>query len=328
MHSKQQHPVIMASAIAVALTAGHASAQKKEDAYPTKPVRMIVPFAPGGGTDIVARAMAQKLTEALGESVIVDNRAGGGGTIGAETAVRSVPDGYTLAMVSGSYAANAALFKLPYDPVNDVTPIALIGDTGFLVSVHPSVAAKNIQELIALAKAKPGGLNFASTGTGGITHLATELFDLMTGVKMTHIPYKGTGPALVDLLGGQVQVMFGAIPALAPQHKSGKVRGIAVTTAKRNGAVPDIPTVGETVPGYEAVLWYAFWGPKNLPKDIVTRLNAEINKAIATPEMKDRMAKEGLDPVGGSAAVFGEVLKRDVPKWKKVVAEAKVKAIQ
>jgi tripartite-type tricarboxylate transporter receptor subunit TctC len=230
--------------------------------------------------------------------------------------------------VSGSYAANAALFKLPYDPVNDVTPIALIGDTGFLVSVHPSVAAKNIQELIALAKAKPGTLNFASTGTGGITHLATELFDLMTGIKMTHIPYKGTGPALVDLLGGQVQVMFGAIPALAPQHKSGKVRGIAVTTAKRNGAVPDIPTVGETVPGYEAVLWYAFWGPKNLPKDIVTRLNAEINKAIATPEMKERMAKEGLDPVGGPPSVFGEVLKRDVPKWKKVVADAKVKAIQ
>src|SRR4051812_3209749 len=310
------------STLALAFSSANAFAQKKGETFPTKPIRMIVPFAPGGGTDIVARAMAQKLTEALGESVVVDNRAGGGGTIGAETAVRSVPDGYTLAMVSGSYAANAALFKLPYDPVNDVTPIALIGDTGFLVSVHPSVAAKNIQELIALAKAKPGSLNFASTGTGGITHLATELFDLMTGVKMTHIPYKGTGPALVDLLGGQVQVMFGAIPALAPQHKSGKVRGIAVTTAKRNGALPDIPTVGETVPGYEAVLWYAFWGPKNLPKDVVTRLNAEINKAIATPEMKERMAKEGLDPVGGPAAVFGEVLKRDVPKWKKVVADA------
>jgi len=322
-----RHTIALLSIAALCVGAGPASAQKGEK-YPTKPVRMIVPFAPGGGTDIVARAMAQKLTEALGESVVVDNRAGGGGTIGAETAVRSAPDGYTLAMVSGSYAANAALFKLPYDPVNDVTPIALIGDTGFLVSVHPSVAAKNIQELIALAKAKPGTLNFASTGTGGITHLATELFDLMTGIKMTHIPYKGTGPALVDLLGGQVQVMFGAIPALAPQHKSGKVRGIAVTTAKRNGAVPDIPTVGETVPGYEAVLWYAFWGPKNLPKDIVTRLNAEINKAIATPEMKERMAKEGLDPVGGPPSVFGEVLKRDVPKWKKVVADAKVKAIQ
>jgi tripartite-type tricarboxylate transporter receptor subunit TctC len=289
---------------------------------------MIVPFAPGGGTDIVARAMAQKLTESLGQSVIVDNRAGAGGTIGAETAVRSVPDGYTLAMVSGSYAANAALFKLPYDPVNDVTPISLIGQTGFLVSLHPSVAAKNMKEFIALAKAKPGSINYASTGTGGITHLATELFATMADVKMTHIPYKGTGPALIDLLGGQVQMMVGALPAMVPQHKSGKVRGIAVTTSKRNGAVPDVPTVAETVPGYEAILWYAFFGPKNLPKDVVTLLNGEITKAISTPEMKERMASEGLDPVGGPPSQFGDVLKRDVPKWTKVVKDANIKTIQ
>ncbi len=326
----QQHRLgiaIIASAVALALAAGHASAQKK-DAYPTKPIRMIVPFAPGGGTDIVARAMAQKLTESLGQSVVVDNRAGGGGTIGAETAVRSLPDGYTLAMVSGSYAANAALFKLPYDPVNDVTPISLIGETGFLVSLHPSVSAKTIKELVALAKAKPGGLNYASTGTGGITHLATELFDTMTEVKMTHIPYKGTGPALIDLLGGQVQIMFGALPAMVPQHKVGKLRGIAVTTSKRSGAVPDVPTVGETVPGYEAILWYAFFGPRNLPKEIVTRLNTEIAKAISTPEMKERMAGEGLEPAGGPPSQFGDVLKRDVPKWTKVVKDANIKSIQ
>jgi len=326
----QQHRLgiaIIASAVALALAAGHASAQKK-DAYPTKPIRMIVPFAPGGGTDIVARAMAQKLTESLGQSVVVDNRAGGGGTIGAETAVRSLPDGYTLAMVSGSYAANAALFKLPYDPVNDVTPISLIGETGFLVSLHPSVSAKTIKELVALAKAKPGGLNYASTGTGGITHLATELFDTMADVKMTHIPYKGTGPALIDLLGGQVQIMFGAMPAMVPQHKVGKLRGIAVTTSKRSGAVPDVPTVSETVPGYEAILWYAFWGPKNLPKDVVTRLNAEIAKAISTPEMKERMATEGLEPAGGPPSQFGDILKRDVPKWTKVVKDANIKTIQ
>ena len=326
----QQHRLgiaIIASAVALALAAGHASAQKK-DAYPTKPIRLIVPFAPGGGTDIVARAMAQKLTESLGQSVVVDNRAGGGGTIGAETAVRSLPDGYTLAMVSGSYAANAALFKLPYDPVNDVTPISLIGETGFLVSLHPSVSAKTIKELVALAKAKPGGLNYASTGTGGITHLATELFDTMADVKMTHIPYKGTGPALIDLLGGQVQIMFGAMPAMVPQHKVGKLRGIAVTTSKRSGAVPDVPTVAETVPGYEAILWYAFWGPKNLPKDVVTRLNAEIAKAISTPEMKERMATEGLEPAGGPPSQFGDILKRDVPKWTKVVKDANIKTIQ
>jgi tripartite-type tricarboxylate transporter receptor subunit TctC len=324
----RHHCVTITATVVIALAAGPASAQKKAEAYPTKPIRMIVPFAPGGGTDIVARAMAQKLTESLGQSVIVDNRAGAGGTIGAETAVRSVPDGYTLAMVSGSYAANAALFKLPYDPVNDVTPISLIGQTGFLVSLHPSVAAKNVKEFIALAKAKPGGINYASTGTGGITHLATELFAIMADVKMTHIPYKGTGPALIDLLGGQVQMMVGALPAMVPQHKSGKVRGIAVTTSKRNGAVPDVPTVAETVPGYEAILWYAFFGPKNLPKDVVTLLNGEITKAISTPEMKERMASEGLDPVGGPPSQFGDVLKRDVPKWTKVVKDANIKTIQ
>lgn len=324
----KRHSFVIASLIGLTVTCHPATAQRKGETYPTKPVRMIVPFAPGGGTDIVARAMAQKLTDSLGQSVIVDNRAGGGGTIGAETAVRSVPDGYTLAMVSGSYAANAALFKLPYDPVNDVTPISLIGQTGFLVSLHPSVSAKTIKELIALAKAKSGGLNYASTGTGGITHLATELFSIMTEVKMTHIPYKGTGPALIDLLGGQVQLMFGAMPAMAPQHKAGKLRGIAVTTSKRNSAAPDVPTVAETVPGYEAILWYAFFGPKNLPKEIVTLLNAEINKAISTPEMKERMAGEGLDPVGGPPSVFGETLKRDVPKWTKVVKDANIKSIQ
>jgi len=306
----------------------HTVALNASQAYPTKPIRLIVPFAPGGGTDIVARVMAQKLTEALGESVVVDNRAGGGGTIGVETAVRAAPDGYTLAMVSGSYATNAALFKLPYDPVNDITPISLIGESGFMVVLNPSVPAKSIPELIALAKAKPNSLNFASTGTGGITHLATELFEIMTGVKMTHVPYKGTGPALVDLMGGQVQVLFGSLPSMMPQVKTGKIRGIAVTTAKRVGAAPDMPTVGESVPGYEAILWYACWGPKGLAKDIVTRWNKEIAKAINTREMKERMAGEGLEPAGGPPEQFRDVLRRDVPKWIKVVKEANVKTIQ
>ncbi len=188
--------------------------------------------------------------------------------------------------------------------------------------------AKSIKELIAVAKAKPGGLNYASTGTGGITHLATELFDIMAGTRMTHIPYKGTGPALTDLLGGQVQVLFGALPAMIPQHKSARLRGIAVTTAKRNGAVPDIPTVGETVPGYEAILWYAAWGPKNLPQQIVMLLNAEIANAIKAPLMQERMAGEGLDPAGGPPRQFLDVLNRDVPKWRKVVKDANIKSIQ
>jgi tripartite-type tricarboxylate transporter receptor subunit TctC len=315
----------VAMTLAAALTATPALAQNN---YPTKPIRLIVPFAPGGGTDIVARALSKNLTEVFGQSVVVDNRAGGGGTIGAETTVRSTPDGYTLAMVSGSYGTNAALFKLPYDPINDISPISLIGETGFLVSLHPNVPAKSIKELIALAKSKPGGLNYASTGTGGITHLATELFDIMTDIKMTHVPYKGTGPAMVDVLGGQVQLIFGAMPAMVPQHKAGRLRGIAVTTGKRIAALPDIPTVGETVNGYEAVLWYAAWGPKNLPKDIVTRWNREIAKAIMTPELKERMAGEGLEPAGGPPSQLGDMLRREIPKWIKVVKEANIKTIQ
>lgn len=319
---------VAAALLTAGLASGSALAQKKGDNYPSKPIRLIVPFAPGGGTDIVARAIAQKLTEALGQSVVVDNRAGAAGTIGTETTVRASPDGYTLIMVSASYSTNAALFKLPYDPLNDITPIALIGESAFMVALHPSVPAKSIKELIALAKAKPNSLNYASTGTGGITHLATELFNMMAGTTMTHVPYKGTGAALTDLLGGQVQLIFGSMPSMVPQNKTGKLRGIAVTTLKRNAAVPDMPTVAETVPGYEAGLWYACWGPKGLPKEIVTRWNTEIARAINSPDMKERMAGEGLEPAGGPPDQLRDVLKRDVPKWVKVVKEANVKAIQ
>jgi tripartite-type tricarboxylate transporter receptor subunit TctC len=316
-----------ALATGLALTAAALPAHAQQN-YPTKPIRMIVPFVPGGGTDIVARSIAAKLTEALGQSVVVDNRAGGGGTIGAETTVRAAPDGYTIIMVSGSYGTNAALYKLAYDPVRDIAPIALIGETGFMVSVHPGVPVKNIKELIALAKAKPGALNYGSTGTGGITHLATELFDLMAGIQMAHIPYKGTGAALTDLLGGQIQIMFGAMPSLVPQNKVGKVRGLAVTTLKRNNAVPDMPTVAETVPGYEAILWYGMWGPKGLPKEIVTRLNTEVARTLALPDIRERLAGEGVDPDGGPPDRLRDILARDIPKWTKVVKDANIKTIQ
>ncbi|MEK6591939.1 MAG: tripartite tricarboxylate transporter substrate binding protein [Pseudomonadota bacterium] len=309
-----------AAALAIACFSGSALAQK----YPNKPVRMLVPFAPGGGTDIMARIIAQKMSEALGQSVIVDNRAGGGGTIGAETAARAAPDGYTLIMVSGSYGTNAALYKLPYDPVRDIQAIALLGETGFVVALHPTVPIKNIKEMIAYNKANPGKLNYASTGTGGITHLATELFDLMAGTKMTHIPYKGTGPALNDLLGGQVQLIFGSTPATLPHVKSGRLRGIAVTTGKRIAPLPDVATVGETVPGYNAVLWYGLWGPKGLPKDIVNLWNTEVAKILQTDEMKKRLAGDALEGGGGPPDQFLNILKRDVEKWKKVVKEAKI----
>jgi tripartite-type tricarboxylate transporter receptor subunit TctC len=329
MHHPNAHALakglVIAAGLALTAVSLPAHAQQK---YPTKPIRMIVPFVPGGGTDIVARSIAAKLTEALGQSVVVDNRAGGGGTIGAETTVRAAPDGYTIIMVSGSYGTNAALYKLAYDPVQDIAPIALIGETGFMVSVYPGVPVKNIKELIALAKAKPGALNYGSTGTGGITHLATELFDLMTGIQMAHIPYKGTGAALTDLLGGQIQIMFGAMPSLVPQNKVGKVRGLAVTTLKRNNAVPDMPTVAETVPGYEAILWYGMWGPKGLPKEIVTRLNTEVARALALPDIRERLAGEGVDPDGGPPDRLRDILARDIPKWTKVVKDANIKTIQ
>ena len=301
------------------------NAAAQADKYPSRPVRMLVPFAPGGGTDITARLIAANVTTAFGQQVIVDNRAGGGGTMGAEMAVRAVADGYTVIMVSGSYGTNAALYPLTYDPVKDIQPIVMIGDTGFVLSLHPGVPAKSVQELITYAKANPGKLNFASTGTGGITHLATELFNLLAATRMTHIPYKGTGPALADLLGGQVQLIFGAMPATIPHVKTGKLRGIGVTTAKRTPALPDTPAIGEIVKDYEAALWYGLWGPKGLPKPIVKRWNQEVAKSLQTEEMKKRLAADGVEPAGGPPEQFLDVIARDVEKWKKVVKAANIK---
>ena len=301
------------------------NAAAQSDKYPSRPVRMLVPFAPGGGTDITARLIAANVTTAFGQQVIVDNRAGGGGTMGAEMAVRAVADGYTVIMVSGSYGTNAALYPLTYDPVKDIQPIVMIGDTGFVLSLHQGVPAKSVQELITYAKANPGKLNFASTGTGSITHFATELFNLLAATKMTHIPYKGTGPALADLLGGQVQLIFGAMPATIPHVKTGKLRGIGVTTAKRTPALPDTPAIGEVVKDYEAALWYGLWGPKGLPKPIVKRWNQEVAKSLQTEEMKKRLAADGVEPAGGPPEQFLNVIARDVEKWKKVVKAANIK---
>jgi tripartite-type tricarboxylate transporter receptor subunit TctC len=290
---------------------------------------LIVPFAPGGGTDIVARVLAQKLTEAYKQTVIVDNRAGGGGTMGVETAVRATPDGYTTIIMSGSYATNAAMFKPSYDPVNDIVPMGLIGDTAFLIALHPSVPIRTVGELVAYAKDKPGALNYGSSGTGGIAHLAGELFDLLAGTRMTHIAYKGTGPALNDLLGGQIQLIFGSAPSTIPLVRANRLRAIAVTTTKRSGALPDLPTIAEAgVPGYEVVLWYGVLGPKGLPASIVTRWNAEIRRATKLADVKERLVSEGFDIDDSPPAVFQGLLKRDVAKWTRVVREAKVKPIQ
>lgn len=304
------------------LAAGSVHAQQN---YPTKPIRLIVPFPAGGSTDIMARMMAQKLSETFKKAIVVDNRPGGGGAIGIETVVRASPDGYTMLIVSAAYAANAALYKLPYDPVNGVTPIALIGETGYVVTVHPTGPFKSVKELIAYEKANPGKLNYGTGGTGSSVHLATELFNQMASTRITHVPYKGTGAALRDLLGGQIHLVIGSMPQTIPQVKSNRLRGIAVTTAERSDAVPDMPTVGETVPGYEAVNWSAILGPKDLPRDIAARWNNEINSILHLPDVKERMAGAGMEPAGGSPDRFRDVLERDVAKWKKVVNIANIK---
>ena len=313
---------LMTAILGLLLTAGGVHAQQN---YPTRPIRLIVAFAPGSPSDIVARMLTQKLTETFKQPVVVDNRPGGGGTIGAETVVKANPDGYTMIVVSGAYAANAALYKLPFDPVNDVAPIALIGEAASLVTLHPSLPVTSIKELIAYDKANPAKLNYGSGGTGSAIHLATELFNQMAGTRMSHVPYKGTGPALNDLLGGQIQLIFGALSVMLPQVKSNRLRGIAVTTAKRSNAVPDIPAVAETVPGYEAVALAAVLGPKALPKDIAARWNMEINRILQLPDVKERLAGDGMEPVGGSPERVREVLKREVAMWQKVVKTAGIK---
>lgn len=302
-----------------------ASGVHAQQNYPAKPIRLVVPFPAGGSTDIMARMMAHRLSETFKKAIVVDNRPGAGGAIGIEIVVGANPDGYTMLIVSAAYAANAALYRLPYDPVNGVTPITLIGETGYVVTVHPSGPFKSVKELIAYDKANPGKLNYGTGGTGSSVHLATELFNQMAGTKITHVPYKGTGAALTDLLGGQIHLVIGSMPQTIPQVKSNRLRGIAVTTAKRSNAVPDVPTVAETLPGYEAVNWSAILGPKALPKDIAARWNKEINSILQLPDVKERMARAGMEPAGGSPERFREVLKRDIAKWKNVVNIADIK---
>jgi tripartite-type tricarboxylate transporter receptor subunit TctC len=309
-------------ALLAALTVTGATAA---DSYPVKPIRLIVPFAPGGGTDVVARVIAQKLSEAFGKQVIVDNRAGGGGTVGVETTVRAVPDGYTIVLISASYATNAAIYKLPYDAVRDITPVTQIFDSATIVALHPAVPVSTVRELIAYSKARPGVLNYGSSGMGSITQMSTELFDQLAGTRMTHVPYKGTGPAMTDLLGGQIQLIFGAVASVMPHLKTARLRGIAVTSARRSDAAPDLPPIADTVPGYEAGIWYAAVGPHGLPRAVVQLWQREIDRAIRLPDMKERMAREGFEPVAGSSGALQALLTREVDKWRVVVKKGNIK---
>jgi tripartite-type tricarboxylate transporter receptor subunit TctC len=292
--------------------------------YPTKPIRVVTPFAPGGGSDTLARLIGPQIHEAWGQPVIVDNRGGGGGTIGAGIVVNAPPDGYTLILVSGSYGANAALHKLPYDTVTDIQPIILIGETGLIVTMHPTSPVKSMKEFIDSARANPGKYNYGSAGTGGLGHLASELFKLDAKVSMTHVPYKGTGPVVSALLAAEVHTSFSSMVPVIPHIRNGRLRAIGITPGKRSRALPDVPTISESLPGFEVIHWYGMWGPKALPRDIIMRWNSEVARIMKTPAMQKWFENEGMDPAGGPPEQFLKRIQSDVDKWKRVVREAKI----
>jgi tripartite-type tricarboxylate transporter receptor subunit TctC len=297
--------------------------------YPTKPIRLVVPFPAGGTTDILARAAAQKLSEALGQQVIVDNRPGAGGNIGSDIVAKSAPDGYTLLMGTvGTHAINPSLYsKMPYDHIKDFVPVVLVAGVPNVLVVTPSLPVNSVQELIKLAKDKPGSINFASSGSGTSIHLSGELFKTMTGLEMTHVPYKGSSPALTDLMGGQVQIMFDNLPSALPQIKGGKLRAIAVTSKARAPALPDIPTMAESgMPGFEAYSWFGVLAPAGTPAAVVTRINSEVNKWLQSPEAREQMLAQGAEAAGGSPQQFSAHIQTETEKWAKVVKASGAKA--
>ena len=296
-----------------------------QERYPARAARLIVPFAQGGGADISARVIAAKLTERLGQQFIVENRPGAGGNVGTELAYRAAPDGYTLLLVSSSYGANPSLYKLPFDPVSGFEPVTLVSQQPFLLVVHPSVPARNVKELVALAKAKPGALNYASSGAGGIVHLGTEYFKSLAGVDIVHIPYKGGNTSHNDLVAGNVQLYFGTILSTLPVVKSGKLRAVGVSSEKRNPALPELPAVGETIKGFAFSGWYAVLAPPRTPREITALLNRETVALLQSAEVKDRLAADGSMVAATSQEQLVEHLKRDIAKWARVVKTAGIR---
>jgi len=314
---------------ACALVALAISAAAYAQVYPSKPIRMIVAYPPGGGTDIVGRMVAQKLSEALGQSVVVENRGGASGNIGTEIAARAAPDGYTVLM--GNVAPNAinvSLFRnLPFDPVADFSPISLVASTPNILVVHPATPARTVREVVALARAKPGTLNFASAGVGSSSHLAGELFRVLAGADIVHVPYKGAGPAMVDILSAQVQLYFATMPAAMPHVKSGKLVPIAVTSSRRSRAMPELPTIAESgVAGYEASTWYGLLAPAHTPGATVARLNEGILKILGDAALREKLADQGFEPVGDSPEEFAAYIKSEIAKWGKVIRDARIQA--
>jgi tripartite-type tricarboxylate transporter receptor subunit TctC len=296
--------------------------------YPVKPVRLVIPYPPGGGSDTIGRPLAQKLAEGLGQQVVVDNRGGANGNIGMEAVARSAPDGYTLVFaLSAQLAINPGLYqKLPYDPLKDFAPITLLGEGGYILVVHPSLPAKSVKELLALAKARPGQIAYSSSGNGSGGHLAIELLNSMAGIRMLHVPYKGGGPALMDLIAGQVQVLFATQLASWPHIQSGRIRALATSMAKRPASVPDLPTISEAgLPGYDSGVWYAVLAPAGTPRDIITRINGEVARALKQPDYRGLLVNNTIEPIGSPPERLTQYIKSELAKWAKVIKAANVR---
>jgi tripartite-type tricarboxylate transporter receptor subunit TctC len=328
MTTSATHSVVrglLHGAVALVIAAPSATSLAQPAKWPEKPVRMIVPLAPGGGTDIIARLFATRLTTEFGQPFVADNRSGAGGTIGAEIAARANPDGYTLITVPASYAANAALYRVPYDPIKGIAPIGMITTGPLILTVHPVVPAKSLKELVDIARAKAGTLNFGSSGTGSFSHLAAELFRQMSKTELVHVPYKSAGPALTDLLGGQIQIFFGSGPSTGAHIRAGRLRGLAVTTAQRSPALPELPAIGEMFPGYAADFWFGMWAPGGTPSEIVGRVNRALAQILRQPDVLERLRTDGYDPVGSTPEEFRSVIARDIATWRRVVKDGNIK---
>jgi tripartite-type tricarboxylate transporter receptor subunit TctC len=310
----------IAAATAFTSTAGGSRAET----WPSRPVKIVVPYPPGGSSDITARLIGEKLSQALGQRFIIDNRPGAGGNVGMEVAAQAEPDGYTLVLATTAHAINMSLFKsLNYDTRKSFAPIALFTENPLVLVVHPSLPAKNVQELVAMAREKPGALNYASSGMGQSTHLAAELFATMAGIRMTHVPYRGSAPAIADVIAGHVQLMFDTTQSVLQHVDDGRVRAVAITSAQRLASAPAIPTVAESgLPGYEAIAWNGLLAPKGTPEEIVVKLNEAVLKALADPEVKDRFAKLGATLPATTPAAFGTYIGNEIEKWGKVVRDS------
>ena len=323
---KRVMPIAVSAMVVLPWVAGHNRAGA-QDSYPSRPIRFIVPFAPGGTNDIVARMVGARLTESWGQPVVIDNRGGAGGVLGADMAAKAAPDGYTLLMANVNFATNPALVKnLPYDTVKDFAAVSLLATSPSVLVVHPSVPARSVRELIALARMKPGQLNYSTSGAGSTGHMAMELLKQMAGIDMVAVHYKGGGPALIDLIAGRVSPGFATILSVAPHTETGRLRALAVSTPRRSPALPDLPTVAEAgVPGYEFTGWWGVVVPARTPPAVVSKLNAELAKILALPEVRERLTREGADPAHTTPDAFAAYMRTEVTKWSKVIKDANIR---